>query len=169
MNDTIYGGFSEAGDEYVVTRHDTPMPWVNYLSNGDYCAIVSSTGGGFSFHKSHHANMVLRREQRSLLTDRPGRYVYVRDRDSGEWWTVNVMPVKRPHRKALTTVASGSTKVASTSVTAGGTFSVSRDRLPAGIRTNSAMPPGSSRDSRQWRQWTARPARHSSHSPQAAW
>ena len=42
-----YGYFSDKGDEFIVTRYDTPLPWTNYLSNGDYCAIVSSTGGGF--------------------------------------------------------------------------------------------------------------------------
>ncbi|MFW6035535.1 MAG: GH36-type glycosyl hydrolase domain-containing protein [Halothermotrichaceae bacterium] len=89
-----YGYFNDKGDEYIVTRYDTPLPWTNYLTNGDYAAIVSSTGGGFSFYKSHHANMVLRREQRNLITDRPGRYLYIRDNDTGEYWTVNVMPVK---------------------------------------------------------------------------
>ncbi|HEY5586391.1 MAG TPA: hypothetical protein VIK78_18105 [Ruminiclostridium sp.] len=92
-----YGYFSEEGNEFIVTRFDTPLPWTNYLTNGDYAAVVSSTGGGFSFYKSHHANMVLRREQRNLINDRPGRYVYVRDNDTGKYFTVNVMPVKREH------------------------------------------------------------------------
>ena len=77
-----YGYFSEEGNEFIVTRFDTPLPWTNYLTNGDYAAIVSSTGGGFSFYKSHHANMVLRREQRNIINDRPGRYVYIRDNDT---------------------------------------------------------------------------------------
>ena len=59
-----------------------------------------------------------------------------------------------PRRNALTTVASGSTKLASSSVTPSGIRGVSRARLPAGIRTSSAMPPGSSRDERQSGQWT---------------
>ncbi len=94
-----YGHFSEKGDEFIVTRYDTPLPWVNYLSNGDYCAIVSSTGGGFSFYKSHHANTILRREQRNLITDRPGRYVYIKDNDNGEIFTLNVMPVQNSFDK----------------------------------------------------------------------
>ena len=93
-----YGYFSQRGHEYIVTRYDTPLPWVNYLTNGDYCAIVSSTGGGFSFYKSHLANMVLRREQRCLRTDMPGRYVYIRDNETNEYWTVNVMPCKKEHK-----------------------------------------------------------------------
>ncbi len=89
-----YGHFSEKGNEFIVTRYDTPLPWTNFLSNGDYCAIVSSTGGGFSFYKSHHANSILRREQRNLISDRPGRYVYVYDKDTKELFSLNVMPVQ---------------------------------------------------------------------------
>jgi len=74
----------------------------------------------------------------------------------------------RPRPNALTTVAKGSTNVASSSVTDGGVFCVSRARLLAGIRTNSAIPPGSSEDVRHSRQWTGRPFRQSSHAPHGA-
>lgn len=109
LND--YGYFNEEGNEFIVTRYDTPLPWTNYLTNGDYCAIVSSTGGGFSFYKSHHANMVLRREQRNLITDRPGRYVYIRDNETGEYWTSNIMPVKKQHDLFKATHGMGYTKI----------------------------------------------------------
>ena len=33
---TKYGHFSEDGLEYIITRPDTPKPWVNVISNGDY-------------------------------------------------------------------------------------------------------------------------------------
>ena len=108
-----YGHYSELGDSFKVTRFDTPLPWVNYLTNGDYCAIVSSTGGGFSFYKSHHANMVLRREQRNIINDRPGRYVYIRDNQTGEFWTINVMPIKKPHEAFCTTHGMGYTQIES--------------------------------------------------------
>ncbi|MBR2884156.1 MAG: hypothetical protein IKB93_05120 [Clostridia bacterium] len=110
-----YGHFSDDGKEFIVTRYDTPLPWSNYLSNGDYCAIVSSTGGGFSFYKSHHANMVLRREQRNLITDRPGRYVYIRDNDTNEIFTVNVLPVQNSFDKFEAVHGLGYTKVKSSS------------------------------------------------------
>ncbi|MDZ7413749.1 MAG: hypothetical protein ONB15_09470, partial [candidate division KSB1 bacterium] len=44
-----YGAFSEDRKEFVITRPDTPRPWVNYISNGRYTGLVSHTGGGFSF------------------------------------------------------------------------------------------------------------------------
>jgi cellobiose phosphorylase len=48
-----YGHFSEDSREYIITRPDTPTPWINYISNlRGYCGIVSQTGGGFSFHRT---------------------------------------------------------------------------------------------------------------------
>ena len=35
--------------EYVITRPDTPRPWVNVISNGDYGTIETQTGSGFSW------------------------------------------------------------------------------------------------------------------------
>lgn len=110
-----YGYFSDKGDEFIVTRYDTPLPWINYLSNGNYCALVSSTGGGFSFYKSHHANMILRREQRNLISDRPGRYVYVRDNDTQEVFSVGVLPVQSGFEKFEAVHGMGYTKVSSKS------------------------------------------------------
>ncbi|MDY5969895.1 MAG: hypothetical protein SPJ13_07800, partial [Bacteroidales bacterium] len=48
-----YGGFSNEGTEYVVTRTRTPMPWINVLSNPRFGAIVSSTMSGFTY--AHNA------------------------------------------------------------------------------------------------------------------
>lgn len=31
-----YGYFDEAKKEYVITRPDTPAPWVNYLGSPEY-------------------------------------------------------------------------------------------------------------------------------------
>ena len=47
-----YGYFTEDGREYVITRPDTPKPWVNVISNGDYGFVVSQAGGGYSW-RSH--------------------------------------------------------------------------------------------------------------------
>jgi cellobiose phosphorylase len=46
-----YGYFDEAAREYVITRPDTPTPWMNYIGEGRYGGIVSNTGGGYSFDR----------------------------------------------------------------------------------------------------------------------
>ena len=89
-----YGHFSEDGREYIITRPDTPRPWVNYLTNGRYCALCSQTGGGHSFFETSGYNRITRSYPALLvLQDRPGRYVYLRDVVTGEYWSANWQPM----------------------------------------------------------------------------
>ncbi len=44
-----YGGFDNDGRDYVVTNTNTPMPWVNVISNQRFGCVVSSTMAGFTF------------------------------------------------------------------------------------------------------------------------
>lgn len=89
-----FGRFSEDGREYIITRPDTPRPWINYLTNGRYCALCSQTGGGHSFYETSGYNRVTREyPQTVVLQDRPGRYVFLRDSETGEHWSANWQPV----------------------------------------------------------------------------
>ena len=89
-----YGHFSEDEKEYIITRPDTPRPWANYLTNGRYCAICSQTGGGHSFFETSGYNRVTREYPQIVVTqDRPGRYIYLRDSDTGEFWSANWQPI----------------------------------------------------------------------------
>lgn len=87
-----YGHFSEDGLEFVITRPDTPAPWVNYISNGRYTGIISNTAGGYSFYISPRDNRITRWRYNSLPIDRPGRYIYLRDREDGEYWSPTWQP-----------------------------------------------------------------------------
>lgn len=88
------GYFSEDDREYIITRPDTPRPWANYLTNGRYCAICSQTGGGHSFYETSGYNRVTREfPQTVVMQDRPGRYIYLRDAETGEYWSANWQPV----------------------------------------------------------------------------
>ncbi len=92
--ENAYGHFSEDGREFVVTRPDTPLPWINQISNEHYCMLVSQTGGGYSFIYGSGYDRILRAlPGEQVLTDRPGRYLYVRDEDTGDFWSVNWQPV----------------------------------------------------------------------------
>jgi len=81
-----FGYFTEDGMEYVITRPDPPRPWVNVISNGDYGLIESQTGGGFSWRENAQLSRITRWEQ-DLIRDNWGKYLYIRDRDSGEFWS----------------------------------------------------------------------------------
>lgn len=93
-----YGAFSPEGDEFIITTPNTPRPWINYLTNGDYCALCSHAGGGFSFYKDHRYHSILRRGYAQHLEDLPGRLVYVKDEETGEVWTVNAHPIGKYDR-----------------------------------------------------------------------
>jgi len=93
---TKYGYFTPDGLEYVITWPETPKPWVNHLTNRRYCAMVSHTGGGYSFVDDSGYNRVLREKPGDeLIEDRPGRYLYLRDNQTDEFWSVGWQPVRK--------------------------------------------------------------------------
>jgi cellobiose phosphorylase len=47
-----YGYFDDLAREYVITRPDTPLPWINYLGCEDYFGLISNTAGGYSFYRA---------------------------------------------------------------------------------------------------------------------
>ena len=90
-----YGYFDRKNREYVITRPDTPTPWINYIGSGAYGGIVSNTGGGYSFHKDPQNRRVTRYRYNNIPMDRPGRYIYIRDKETGEYWNPGYQPVQR--------------------------------------------------------------------------
>ena len=89
-----YGYYDPEAREYVITRPDTPAPWLNYLGQGRYGGIISNTAGGFSFDRDPRDRRVSRYRYNSLPPDQPGRYVYLRRKDTGEYWGATWQPVR---------------------------------------------------------------------------
>lgn len=71
-----YGYFDETKKEYVITRPDTPAPWVNYLGSPEYGADYFKQCSGYSFAKSGANGRILRYIFNQF--DEPGRYIYIR-------------------------------------------------------------------------------------------
>ncbi|WFA10029.1 hypothetical protein [Tissierella sp. Yu-01] len=86
-----YGYFDNINKEYVITRPDTPAPWVNYLGSPQYGAIISNNAGGYSFVESGAKGRILR--YRFNSDDTPGRYIYMRDEDTQDYWSASWQPV----------------------------------------------------------------------------
>ena len=91
-----YGFFDEKNKEYVITRPDTPSAWANYLGSPEYGAIISNNAGGYSFVKSGANGRVIRYRFNSVATDQPGRYIYIRDAETGDYWSASWSPVCKP-------------------------------------------------------------------------
>jgi N,N'-diacetylchitobiose phosphorylase len=91
-----FGHFDDEAKEYVVDRPDTPRPWSNYLGSTEYGAIITNHAGGYSFYRSAALHRILRLRGNAVPLDQPGRYFYLRDRDSGDYWSASWQPVGKP-------------------------------------------------------------------------
>jgi cellobiose phosphorylase len=91
-----YGHFDDDNKEYVITRPDTPKSWSNYLGTTEYGAIITNNAGGYSFYQSAAQGRFLRLRFNSVPMDQPGRYIYLHDRDSKDYWSASWQPVGKP-------------------------------------------------------------------------
>lgn len=86
-----YGHFADQGKSYVITDRNTPMPWINVISNGRYGLVISQNGGGFSWLDNSQLN-VLTRWEMDLARDRHGKFLYLADREDGSVWSLAPTP-----------------------------------------------------------------------------
>ncbi|MBZ5583528.1 MAG: glycosyl transferase [Acidobacteriia bacterium] len=90
-----YGYFDDVYREYVITRPDTPLPWINYLGCQEYFGIISNTAGGYSFYRDARLRRLTRYRYNNAPFDLGGRYIYLRDDATGEFWSPSWQPVQR--------------------------------------------------------------------------
>ncbi|POZ88795.1 GH36-type glycosyl hydrolase domain-containing protein [Petrotoga sibirica] len=91
MFETKYGYFTDDGKEFVITTPKTPKPWINVISNGDYGMIISQSGSGYSWRTHASLNRITRWEQ-DLIKDEWGKYIYIKDDTSGDFWSPSWKP-----------------------------------------------------------------------------
>jgi cellobiose phosphorylase len=94
-----FGYFDDEQREYIITRPDTPLPWINYLGSESYFGIISNTAGGYSFYKDARLRRLTRYRYNNAPLDSSGRYIYLREDDStaAQFWS----PTWQPTRTAL--------------------------------------------------------------------
>jgi N,N'-diacetylchitobiose phosphorylase len=95
-----YGFFDDENREYVIERPDVPVSWTNYLGVKDLCTVISHNAGGYSFYKNAEHHRITRFRQNGVPLDRPGHYIYIRDDETGEYWSVSWQPVGKELGKA---------------------------------------------------------------------
>ena len=89
-----FGYFDDDHREYVITRPDTPLPWINYLGSQTYFGIISNTGGGYSFYRDARLRRISRYRYNNVPFDYGGRYIYIRDNRAGCFWSPTWQPVR---------------------------------------------------------------------------
>ncbi|HZL20943.1 MAG TPA: glucoamylase family protein [Polyangia bacterium] len=90
------GGFSRDGREYVVRLplgQTTPAPWVNVIANPTFGTIVSETGSSYSWSENSH-EFRLTPWANDSVTDRSGEALYVRDEQTGHFWSPSPSPAR---------------------------------------------------------------------------
>ena len=89
-----FGYFDDENREYVITRPDTPLPWINYLGCQAYFGIISNTAGGYSFYRDARLRRITRYRYNHVPFDFGGRYIYLRDDQSGAYWSPSWQPTR---------------------------------------------------------------------------
>ncbi len=90
------GGFSPDGREYVIhlgPGQDTPAPWVNVLANPHFGTVVSERGSAYTWGENAH-EFRLTPWNNDPVCDVGGEAFYVRDEDSGEFWSPTPGPCR---------------------------------------------------------------------------
>jgi N,N'-diacetylchitobiose phosphorylase len=95
-----YGYFDNDKREYVIDRVDLPTSWTNYLGIKDMAVVVNHTAGGYMFYKTPEYHRVTRFRGNAIPMDRPGHYVYLRDQEDGDYWSISWQPVGKPLAEA---------------------------------------------------------------------
>ncbi len=89
-----YGYFDDARCEYVITRPDTPLPWINYLGSESFFGLISNTAGGYTFYQDARLRRLTRFRYNGVPYDGNGRYLYLRDDADGRFWSPTWQPTR---------------------------------------------------------------------------
>ncbi|MDX1988080.1 MAG: glucoamylase family protein [Candidatus Obscuribacter sp.] len=89
--ETVESRGSAGGDESPVRFFNSPhtaVPEVQLLSNGRYHVMVTGSGGGYSRHR----DLCVTRWREDGTLDNFGSFCYIRDLDSGRFWSNTFQP-----------------------------------------------------------------------------
>jgi cellobiose phosphorylase len=85
-----------------VNTEDTVIPRAHLLCNGDYSAMITNAGGGYSRWRDFD----ITRWRADTTRDAHGSFIYVRDLSSGQVWSATYHPIDRPERRYSATFSS---------------------------------------------------------------
>ncbi len=94
------GGFAQDGREYVIAVDRTspaavplpPAPWTNVLANPQFGCLVTEGGLGYTWAGNSQMNR-LTPWSNDPVSDPPGEVIYLRDEETGEFWTPTPLPL----------------------------------------------------------------------------
>ena len=91
------GGFTSDGREYVISTGPakfTPAPWVNVIANRHFGTIISESGSAYTWSENAQ-QFRLTPWKNDPVTDASGEALYVRDEETGRFWSPTPLPAGR--------------------------------------------------------------------------
>jgi cellobiose phosphorylase len=92
--DNGLGGFTPDGREYIITTGQgltTPAPWSNVLANSQFGTVLSESGQAYTWGENAH-EFRLTPWNNDPVCDLGGEVYYVRDEESGYFWSPTPLP-----------------------------------------------------------------------------
>jgi len=96
-----FGGFDQSKGEYVMNinygkSHYTPSPWANVIANKDIGFVITESGSTYTWLFDSYDNRLTRRID-DPLSDKSSEVFYLRDEETGEFWSPTPLPIKSSH------------------------------------------------------------------------
>lgn len=91
-----FGGFDIKNSEYIIRLkgfQNTPAPWINVISNGNFGFHVSESGTAYTWYKNSRENKITNWSNDPII-DGEAEELYVRDEVSGRFWSISPKPVR---------------------------------------------------------------------------
>ncbi|NTU70477.1 MAG: hypothetical protein HGB10_01435 [Coriobacteriia bacterium] len=96
--DNGIGGFDPATGDYVIVLEGddvTPAPWIDVLASPGFGCMVSEAGVGCTWALNSHENRITTWNN-DPVSDGSGEAIYIRDEETGEFWSPTPLPVRTP-------------------------------------------------------------------------
>jgi cellobiose phosphorylase len=90
--DSLNYHFDDDNRSFVLNEHTLPNPWINYLGNRRLSAFISHNAGGVLWLLEPYSRRITRYHYTAAPGDRPGFYIYIRDRKTGNIWNPHFAP-----------------------------------------------------------------------------
>jgi len=87
----------------IIDTPNTPIPELQLLSNGNYQVMVTNSGGGYSRWK----NISVTRWREDAIKDNYGIFCYIKDINSGNFWSNTYHPTLQPSKNYETIFSQG--------------------------------------------------------------
>ncbi len=90
------GGFNVEDENYTILLKDfnnTPAPWINVISNGDFGFHVSEVGSAYTWHLNSRENKITTWSN-DWVSDECSEAIYLRDETQGNVWSITPKPIR---------------------------------------------------------------------------